>query len=121
MGFKDALAKGLTFNDVKATRIYLEDFAGSVLKGTVVPRPRQEREEANTAAIGELRNPNHAVAHSRALRETGYRARGILAQVTRDRVFYQEVLSVVASLGTPLQGNVEQVPFYSFGFWGSGL
>ena len=50
---------------------------------------------------GGLRNPNHAVARSSALRETGLCARGILEQVTRDRVFYLEVLRVVASLGTP--------------------
>ena len=102
MGFKDALAKGLTFNEMKAAKQnYLEDFAGSFFRSTYVPGPRQEREEANTAAIGRLRNPNHAVARSSALRETGLCARGILEQVTRDTVFYQEVLSVVASLGTP--------------------
>ena len=79
----------------------LGGFRGPFFRGTYVAGPRQQREEANFAAIGGLRNPNHAVARSRALRETGLCARGILGQVTRDKVFHQEVLSVVASLGTP--------------------
>ena len=58
MGFKDALAKGLTFNEVKAAKQnHLEDFAGSFFKGPYIPGPRQEREEANTATVGGTKAP----------------------------------------------------------------
>ena len=49
----------------------------------------------------DLANPKHAVARSGAVRETGLRARGIPEQFTRDKFFYREVLSAVASLDTP--------------------
>ena len=49
LGFKDALAKGLAFSEMKVTRQnHLEDFAGSFFRSTDVPGPRQECEEANT-------------------------------------------------------------------------
>ena len=52
-GLQGRIGEGLTFNEVKVTwQNFLEDFAGSFFSGTFVPGPRQEREEANTAAIG---------------------------------------------------------------------
>ena len=78
-------------------------FRGLFLKGTNVPGPGQNREEANTAAIGRgLRNPNHrGCSFQGSSRDRAACTSCLLEQVAKDKVLYQEVLSVVASLGTP--------------------
>ena len=70
------------------------------LGGVGVEARGARREFASDACFGGLRNPNRAVARSAPLRETGGLVRKILALLSQNPLFRQELIAVAEGLGT---------------------